>query len=184
MAYRPIVAVQTLNGVGVPAQDRLGEKASQTFKQGVPLVLSSLGFLQEAAFGAAEIVVGVSVEPGHNLTTAATAEQGTSEGTPPNQASARIIPVGAWMRDGLMGFYKANSNNVFLASLKSGQTYDTAYLLASTYYGLTKDGTTGYWYIDLTDTAGDNAVVQLVGGVSDDATSALFIFKSALRYYQ
>lgn len=183
MAYRPIVAVQTLSGVGVPAQDRLGEKASQTFKQGVPLVFSS-GVLQEAAFGGAEIVVGVSVEPGHNLAVAETAEQGYSEGNPPNQASAKIIPVGAWMKDGKIGFYKANGQNVFLASLKSGQTYSSSLLAGgTTFYGLVKDGSTGFWYIDTTDTTGDNAVVQIVGGVSDDNTSALFIFKAALRYY-
>lgn len=182
MGYRPIVAVRTLSGVGVPAQDRLGEKASQTFLQGVPLVFHSSGYLQEAAFGSPEIVAGVSVEPAHNLTTAGTAQDGTSEGTPPNQ-TGKIIPVGAWMKLGDIGFYLANGQNVFLASLKSGQTYSAALLVPSTYYGLTKDGTTGFWYIDTADTSGDNAVVQLVGGVSDDNTSALFIFKAALRYY-
>lgn len=182
MAYRPIVAVQTLSGVGVPAQDRLGEKATQTFKMGVPLVFSA-GVLQEAAFGGAETVVGVSVEAGHNLAVAETAEQGFSEGNPPNQAGAKIIPVGAWMKDGKIGFYKASGENVFLASLKVGQTYSSALLVAGTYYGLTKDGTTGFWYIDTTVTVGNSAVVQLVSGVSDDNTSALFIFKAALRYY-
>lgn len=182
MAYRPIVAVRTQSGVGVPAQDRWGEKATQTFKQGVPLVLSS-GELTEAAFGGAEIVVGVSVEPGHNLTTGSTAEPAYSEGTPPNQASAKIIPVGAWNRDGTIGFYLANGQNVFNASLKSGQTWSNSLLIAGTYYGLTKDGTTGFWYIDTSDTTGDNAVVELVGPDDRDTTSAMFIFKSALRYF-
>lgn len=182
MAYRPIVAVRTLNGAGVPAQDRWGEKATQTFKQGVPLILDT-GELKEATLGAAEIVVGVSVEPGHNLTVGSTAEPAYSEGTPPNQASGKIIPVGAWNRDGTIGFYQANGQNVFLASLKSGQTFAQSYVLASTWYGLTKDGSTGFWYVDLTDTAGDNAVAQLVGGVSDDSTLVLFIFKAALRYF-
>jgi hypothetical protein len=139
--------------------------------------------LQEAAFGGAEIVVGFSVEPGHNLTVAATAEPAYSEGTPPNQSSAKIIPVGAWNRDGTIGFYEANGQNVFLASLKSGQTFAQSYVLASTWYGLTKDATTGFWYVDLTDTAGDNAVCQLVEGVSDDNTAVLFIVKPALRYF-
>lgn len=181
MAYRPIVAVRTLNGVGFPAQDQQAEAATQTFKQGVPLVFSS-GNLQEAAFGGAEVVVGVSVEPGHNLTTANTAEPAYSEGTPPNQ-TGKIIPVGAWMRSGKISYYLANGQNVFLASLKSGQTFAQSLMISGTYYGLTKDATTGFWYIDTSDTSGDNAVVELVGGVSDDATAALFIFKAALRYY-
>lgn len=182
MAYRPIVAVRTLNGVGFPAQARMSEGASKTFKQGVPLVLSS-GYIQEAAFGGAEIVVGVSVEPGHNLTAAATAEPAYSEGTPPNQSSAKIIPVGAWNRDGTCGLYLADGQNVFLASLKSGQAFADSYLVAGTLYGLTKDGTTGFWYVDLTDTGGDNAVCKLVGGVSDDSTLVLFQFTPSLRYF-
>lgn len=183
MAYRPIVAVRTLNGVGMVAHDRLSEKATQTFKMGVPLVFSG-GVLQEAAFGGPEIVVGVSSEPGHNLAVAGTAEQGTSEGTPPNQSSAKIIPVGAWMKDGKIGLYLANGGNVFEASLKDGQTYSDALLSGgATFYGLTKDGSTGFWYIDTADTSGDNAVVEIIGGKSSDTTSAYFIFKSALRYY-
>lgn len=181
MAYGPIVAVRTLSGVGMPAQQRVSEEALQTCKQGVPMVLDT-GNLQECAFGGAEIVYGVSVEAGHNLTTAGTA-QTSSEGTPPNQPSASIIPVGAWIKDGTIGVYLANSQNVFKASLKSGQTFAQSYVLASTMYGLTKDGTTGFWYVDLTDTAGDNAVCQLVGGVSDDSTQVLFIFAPALRYF-
>lgn len=180
MAYGPIVAVRTLSGVGFPAMQRTPEAVTQTFKQGVPLVLNA-GNLQECAFGGAEIVYGVSAEPGHNLTVAATAEDGYSEGTPPNQ-SGKQIPVGAWTKDGKIGNYLANGQNVFMISLKSGQTFAQSYVLSSTYYGLTKDAS-GFWYLDLTDTAGDNAVAQLVGGVSDDTTKALFIFKAALRYF-
>lgn len=180
--YRPIVAVRTLNGVGFPAQQRVSEGASKTFKQGVPLVFSS-GVVQEAAFGGAEIVCGVSVEPAHNLTNAGTAEPAYSEGTPQNQ-TGKIIPVGAWNRDGTCGMYLANGSNVFMASVKVGQTYaDSLISGGTTFYGLTKDATTGFWYVDTADTAGDNAVVEIIGGVSDDATLVLFIFKAALRYY-
>lgn len=180
MAYGPIVAVRTLSGVGFPAMQRAAEGASKTFKQGVPLVLNA-GMLQECAFGGAEVVYGVSSEPAHNLTTADTAEPGYSEGTPVNQ-TGKIIPVGAWSKDGKIGCYLADGNNVFMVSLKSGQTFAQSYVLAGTYYGLTKDAG-GYWYLDLTDTAGDNAVAELVGGVSDDTTKVLFRFASTLRYF-
>lgn len=183
MAYGPIVSVRTLNGTGFPAQQRTPEKSAQTCKQGVPLVLNG-GYLQECAFGGPEIVYGVSTEPAHNLSVDGTGTSGTSEGTPPNQPSAVQVPVGAWMKDGNLGNYLANGDNVFLVSLKSGQTFSQALVLAGTYYGLTKDGTTGFWYLDTADTAGDNAVAELVGGVSDDNTKALFMFKSALRYFQ
>lgn len=182
MAYRPIVAVRTLSGVGMPAVQRVPEAASLTTKQGVPMILSS-GNLTEATFGAAQIVYGVSTEPGHNLTVAATEEPGTSEGTPPNQSSAKQIPVGAWPKDGKMGVYLADGNNVFMASLKSAQTFAQSYVVAGTYYGLTKDGTTGFWYVDLTDTAGDNAVCELISGVSDDTSMVLFRFAPTLRYF-
>lgn len=182
MAYRPIVAVRTLNGVGFPAQDRWGEKASLTTKQGVPLVLNG-GYLQEASFAGADVVVGFSVEPGHNLTTDATAQPAYSEGTPPNQSSALIIPVGAWNRDGTLGFYEANGSNVFLASLKTGQTFDPTKVLASTYYALTKDATTGFWYVDQTVTGGNSGVCALISGVSDDNTLVLFQVKSSQRYF-
>lgn len=188
VSYEPIKLVKTLGLSGFPAGGREAEGASKTFKMGVPLVLSS-GLLQEAAFGGAEIIYGVSQEAAHNLTTANTAEQGTSEGTPPNQASARIIPVGAWMKDGKIGYYAADGQNVFSIMLKDGQVFTQAMIAASTFYGLTKDGTSGFWYLDNTDTSGDNAVAVVIGLDSSSPNTVAggarvwFQFKPALRYF-
>lgn len=181
MAYRPIVAVRTLSGTGFPAQDRWGEKAHLTMPQGVPLMLSG-GYVLEADFsGGASVVAGVSVEPAHNLDTDATAKY-SSEGTPPNQSSAVITPVGAWIKDGTMGFYLADGRNVFLISLKSGQTFD-ATKNGGGPYSLTKDGTTGFWYLDYTATGANASVAIPVDGVSDDNTLVLFQFKSTQRTF-
>lgn len=181
MAYEPIQAVQLLSGLGFPAMTRCPEKASQTFKQGVPLVLSG-GYLQEAAFGAAEIIYGVSSEAGHNQASDGVAAE-LSEGTPPNQASAVITPIGAWLRDGKVGIYKADGSTVFSVKLKAGQTFSQALVAAGTYYGLVKDGTSNFWYLDSTDTSGDNAVAQLIGVDPSDSTRVFFQFKAALRYF-
>lgn len=187
VSYEPIKLARS-NGMGMPRASRQGEAATQTFKLGVPCKLDASGNLVECAFGGAEIVFGVNYEPPHNLAVAATA-QDLSEGTPINQASAVTTPVGAWIRDGKLGYYEANGSNVFSIMLKSGQVYTDALLIASTFYGLTKDGTSGFWYLDNTDTAGDNAVAVLLGvDPSSPNTVAAgarvyFQFKPALRYF-
>ena len=188
VSYEPIKAVRVLSQQGaLPQMVREAEAATQTFKMGVPLVLSS-GNLQECAFSGAEVVYGVSAEAGHNLTTANTAQE-LSEGTPPNQASAVITPVGAWMRDGKVGVYAANGQTVFSAALKTGQVFTQAMVAAGTYLGLTKDGTSGFWYVDNTDSSGDNAVVQVIGVDSScpntvaGGARVYFIFKAALRFF-
>lgn len=184
MAYIPIVAVRNLNGVGFPAMDRLPQAAGKTYKMGVPLLLDGSGNLIEADFtNGAYLVVGFSSEPGQNLTVAGTAEPAYSEGAPINQSAAKIIPPGAWPRDGRGGLYLANSQSVFMGSVKSGQTMAQSYMLPATYYSINKDGTTGLWYIDLTDTSGNDAVVQLVDVVDGDTTKALFMVKAAQRFY-
>lgn len=162
VAYEPIKLYRADQGLGFPAMSRYPEGATQTFKMGVPLTLAA-GYLQEAAFGAAEIIYGVSAEPGHNLTASGTAQE-LSEGVPPNQPSAVTTPVGAWIRDGKIGLYQANDHNIFSISLKATQTFSQALIVnPATLYGLTKDGTTGFWYLDTADTAGDNAVAILIG---------------------
>lgn len=162
VSYEPIKAIRTLNGVGLPAMLRVEEGASKTFKLGVPLTLSS-GQVQECAFGGSELVYGVSAEAGHNLTTAGTSEPAYSEGVPPNQASAKIIPVGAWPRDGKCSLYVANSQTIFSAMLKDGQVFTQA-MVSATRYELEKDGTSGFWFIDNTNTGtNDEHAVNIVG---------------------
>lgn len=159
--YEPVNAAYVTPGsTTVPETRRIPEKATQTFKQGVPLVLNG-GYVQEAAFGSAELVIGFSQEPGHNLASdgvgaAATVNLGAAR----NMPSSVIIPVGAWFSDGTCGVYIAGSINVFSIALKAGQVFTQAMVGAT--YGLTKDGTTGYWYLDNTDTTGDNAVAEVI----------------------
>jgi hypothetical protein len=185
VSYEPI-RLYFSQGEGAPAHIRESEGASKTFKMGVPLVLSS-GNLQECAFGGAEIVYGVSSEAAHNLTTANTAQE-TSYATPPNQASAKTIAVGSPIVDGKIGCYKANGANRFSIMLKDGQVFAQS-MIGST-FGLTKDATSGFWYLDNTDTTGDNAVARCEGlDPSSPNTAAggarvFFTFVSALRYFQ
>lgn len=162
VSYKPIEFVHRESGLGFPAFVRAPEAASKTFKQGVPVVLSS-GNVQEAAFGGSELVYGFSAEPAHNLTAAGTAQDGYSEASPQNQPSAKIIPVGAWIRDGKCGIYRATADAVFAAMLKDGQVFTQA-LVSTTRYALIKDGTSGFWYIDNTDSGtNDEHAAQIVG---------------------
>lgn len=188
VAYEPIKAYRRTAGLGFPAMSRFPESATQTFKMGAPLTLSA-GYLIEAAFSSADIVYGVSSEPAHNLATSGTA-QDLSEGTAPNQASSVITPVGAWPRDGKIGLYEANGDTVFSISLKATQTYSAALITnPATLYGLTKDSTSGFWYLDTSDTSGNNAVAHLLGmDSSSPNTSAggcrvYFQFASAARFF-
>jgi hypothetical protein len=158
VAYEPMRLVRS-TGEGFPLMKRPPEGATKTFKFGVPIMLAS-GLATEVTFSGADIVYGVSSEAAHNLAVAATAEELSIE-TPPNQASAKVIPVGAPIKDGTIGCYAANGANEFSIMLKDGQVY-TAALNGGT-YGITKDGTTGFWYVDTAVTTGNSAVVQIIG---------------------
>ncbi len=183
-AYSPITLVNA--GGQVQAQAAALEDATQTFKAGVPVRLVA-GYVQQCDtntdWGAADFVLGVSSSPGQNLTVAGTADLGYSEGTAPNQASSQIIPVGAWIRDGNTYYYKADGNNVFEAALKATQTFTQALVLANTWYALKYDSTTKYWYVDSTDTSGNQNVVQIIGVNPNDNTKVRFTFKPAQRVY-
>lgn len=162
VSYEPMKAVRVASSQATtPAMTRAPEAATQTFQVGVPLRLVS-GFVQECTFVGADIVYGVSAEPAHNLTVAGTG-QDESEGTPPNQPTAITTAVGAWIRDGNEGTYNANGSTVFSIALKATQVFTQALLIAGTLYGLVKDATTGFWYLDNTVTSGNNAVVELLG---------------------
>lgn len=189
VSYEPIQAVRTLGSAAAfPAATRAPEAASQTFKRGVPCMLSS-GNIVEFSTGGANIVYGVSSEPAHNLTSAGTA-QDENEGTPQNQASAITTAVGAWPRDGNCGEYLANGLTVFSIALKAGQTFSQTLLAAGTVYGLVKDATSGYWYLDNTVTSGNGAVAVLLGvdpscpNTAAGGCRVYFQFASSKRYFQ
>lgn len=186
VSYEPIKAVRLLGGLGFPVMLRVPENALETFVIGAPLVMSG-GYLQECAFGGAEIVYGVAAENAHYLATDGLASDGYSEGSPQNQPTAKIIPVGAWAKDGKIGIYAADGKTVFSAALKAGQVFTQA--MVNTTYGITKDATSGFWYVDNTDVAGDNVVAKVLG-VDDSAPNTttggarvFFQFLSTLRAF-
>jgi len=177
VTYEPIRAVRVLSQQGaLPQLQRFAEDATQTFQVGVPVRMVS-GYIQECTFSGADIIVGFSSEKAHNYAAAgggvtfglpniipqSTDLNEPASGPPPNQPSATIIPMGAAIRDGQMGVYCANDQTVFSIALLAGQVFTTALLIPGTLYGLTKDSTTGFWYLDSTDTTGNNAVANLIG---------------------
>jgi hypothetical protein len=135
------------------------------------------GYIQECTFVGADIIAGFSSEKAHNYTTAAggvtfglppiipqaTDLNDPASGPPPNQPNATVIPIGAALRDGQMGMYIANGTTVFSIALKATQTFAVTLLIPGTLYGIVKDGTTGFWYLDNTVTAGNNAIANLIG---------------------
>lgn len=184
MPYDPIKLAYS--GSAAQSHDRWPEAASQTFKLG-RVLRSSSGNLAASdtadPWTAADVVVGIASEAGHNLTTAGTAEPATSEGTPRNQPSAKIFAKGAWIKDGKCGFYPANGSNVFEASLKAGQTFTQSLVVAGSYYAIKYDATSGFEYVDSTDTIGNNCVAEIIGGLSHDNTKVLIRFKAGQRYF-
>lgn len=188
VSYEPIKAVRVLSSqAATPALTRAPEAASQTTQVGIPLRLVS-GYVQACTFAGADIVYGVAAEPAHNLTTNGTA-QNESEGTPPNQPSAITTAVGAWIRDGAQGSYNANGQTVFSIALKSGQVFTQALLVAGTLYGIVKDNTSGFWYLDNTVTSGNNAVAELLGvdttcpNTASGGCRVFFLFGQTKRYF-
>lgn len=189
VSYEAIKAVRTLaSAAAFPAADRVPEAASQTNQYGTPVMLSG-GYLAEFSTGAANIVYGVSSEWAHNLSVAGTPQQ-YSEGAPPNQPNASTTPVGAQPIDGLLGVYYANGQTVFSIALKAGQVFTEALLIAGTLYGIVKDGTSGFWYLDNTVTTGNGAVANLIGvdpscpNTASGGSRVFFIFGESKRFFQ
>jgi hypothetical protein len=189
VSYEPIRALRTsAGGSSFPVMYRTDEAATQTFKVGTPVMLSS-GNVAEITYGGANIIYGVSYEPAHNLTTAGTA-QDLSEGAPQNQPLAITTPIGAWPRDGKCGIYAANGQTTWSIALKVGQVFTQALLVAGTLYGIVKDSTSGFWYLDNTVTSGNNAVAELLDFDDTCPNSAtygcrvFFQIAAAKRYFQ
>lgn len=184
MGYTPITLANA--GGQVQMLDSVPEGATQTFSKGAVLKLSS-GCLVAGdtanPWSAADVVYGIAAEAGHNLTTANTAEAGYSSGAPQNQTSAKTIPVGAPMKPATVMIYRADGTNQFMASLKATQTFSQALVIAGTYYALVYDSTSTFWYVDSTDTSGNNNVVEIISGVSNDTTKCIFRFLSTQRYF-
>lgn len=190
VSYEPIKAIRTTaGGASVPVMFRTAQAATQTYQLGTPVYLVA-GLVTEIVFSGANIVYGVSYEKASNLTTANTPQDLNDAGPPPNQPSAIITPVGAMIRDGLAGVYAANGQTVFSIALAIGQVFTQALLVAGTLYGITKDATTGFWFLDNTVTSGNSAVAQLLDVDDTCPNSAtygcrvFFQFAAAKRYFQ
>lgn len=187
VSYEPMKHVRSAGGTGFPKTKREGEGATQTFNLGVPTMLSS-GNLVELTTAADNLVYGVNYEPPHNLTTANTSQE-LSEAKPPNQPSGVTTPVGAWVRDGKLGVYLANSENVFSIMMKDGQTFAQADLVAGTKYGIVKDATTGFWFLDETIVAGNAIKLTLLGvdpsskNTVADGARVWVMFATGERYF-
>lgn len=167
VSYEPIKAVRVLGtSNGMPAVLRVPEDELQTFKIGSLIaVVSGYAQIVASGFGGSELVYGVSMEAGHNLAVDGTAEDGYNEGAPQNQPSGKRIPPGAWIKDGKVGVYLANGQTIFSAMLKDGQVFTQALVLPATRYELEYDSSSGYWFIDTSDTGTSAKHAALIIGL-------------------
>ena len=144
-------------GLHSTPSDQKPEAASQTFKVGAPLVWSS-GYLAEAGTNPTEIF-GVSLAAGHGFTYAGGPAVAVDEAIPPLN---------------LCGFVPIGPGVIFAISVDkaSGQGTSSAILAQASEgvtFGITKDSTTGYWYLDVDKTA-TYLVVRVVGFIDPPST--------------
>jgi len=149
------------NPAGTPQARRLLEKAAQTFKMGVPVVVDSTGYLIESpTISSALKIAGFSQEQAANLTTSGIPKVMALTQTPQNQPAALIIPGGVPPNDGRCGVNIADDNSQFILPCDLGHT--PAVTDVGLIYGLTKDATSGQWYLDTAITAaGSGAIAQI-----------------------
>lgn len=189
VSYEPIKPWRNISGgSSLPQMMRVPESATQTFKIGTPLMMSS-GYAV-AYDGGTSPLIGFAAEPGHNLASSGVAEAGYSEGTAQNQASSKIIPVGAHFKDGKVGVYVVNGITTFAGAVNIGtDVFAQTLVVPGTYYGITKDTSSGFWYIDLADTSGNNAIIDLLGldssspNTTADGARVFFQIKAAARAF-
>ena len=149
----------------LPHVQRLPEKAALVVKRGTPVVLSSGYAIERGAISsvATAIVAGITDEFSHNLAADGTAPVGGSGltyGSVQNQPAAVNIPMGAPMADGNLGTIIASDENIFRAKTDSAHTTVAADL--GSIFGLTKDATSGLWFIDTTIvTAATGSLVEI-----------------------
>ena len=192
----PIQPVSTVLG-NQWRQQRIIEEASQTFAAGVPVMITVAdgGLTLWNGTSITTIIAGISYEPASNLgTTGASAPTPLSPfsgvgavsgtfGTVPNQSSAKNIAHGAPLNDGRCGFTIGGPDVIFSAAFGSNNVATTpAATDVTVQYGLTKDGTNTYWYVDKNKTGG-SAVLTVIGLDPRDTPAAgtrvLFTFLPA-----
>lgn len=179
---QPIEVVSTISG-NSPRGARIAEAATQTFKLGTPVELDGSGNV--AAWDGTTItlgIAGITTEPGANLTTAGTALTVTF-GSVPFQSSAVNIPRGAPFNDGKNGFFVGDDDTVYRATFgNNGNAATPAKTDVGIAYGMTKDATSGFWYVDKNKTGG-NAVLRITEQDPRDGTvsagTVRFVFLKA-----
>lgn len=180
----PIVCVgnKEANNPAPVTNGNIGEAATQTFKTGTPLAMSSGNY---AAWGgsaptALPVILGISLQAGQNLATANTPVP-NNYGSVPNQSSAvNVFGTGPVVLGG-QPFAQAGAGNVFAALFgATGANYTPTTANIGVRYGLTKDSSTGFWYID-TDKTAANDVAVLITGIDPVTSSNLSNITSASR---
>lgn len=159
----PIKVWKVLGGNGAqPEHRRLKEDAGETMKVGTPVVVqSSDGMLIESpTLSSALTIAGFCAEPGANLASDGVPKTLTY-GSVENQANAVLIPGGAPPNDGKCGVWIANDRTLFIGVVRGADT--PAQSDIGKIYGLTKNGTSGYWEVDKSITAAANgAIVEII----------------------
>src|SRR5215472_3076620 len=172
----PIQPVQSASGNQWRAR-RIIEESAQTFKLGTPVAVAAadggiIAWGGATVSGANGSMVGISYEAASNLS--ATGSGAPTPNTPfvglgatvtfgsvPNESSAKNIPHGAPLNDGRVGFFAAEPDAVFSATLGTTGNFTNwsdALLSTNPLAGLTIDTGSNFWYVDLGKT---NSVVLL-----------------------
>jgi hypothetical protein len=178
----PILVRQVLGtGTAVAQEQRMLEKATQTFLQATPVqidVAGATGFIIACPVMtnvATALIAGFSIEPGANLTTSGIAKTQNLTQKPPNQPLAVITPIGAPPNDGTTGFAVASDQNIFIGTLGDSSNNALAILaqaLVGGIFGLFKDPGNNLWYVDFhVTTAATGACVEILG--LEDAVGTL-----------
>jgi hypothetical protein len=179
-----IQAVKTISG-NTPLTDAIAELAGRTFLEGVPVMTTAAGFVQEwdanvAAAAPGVGISGISKQPGANLPSngagapvapfGSVGFPGTTStfGSVQYEPSAVNIAMGSPFSDGRAIFEVINPDTIFLAQFDNASgtvpaDYTPVQADINKEYGLTKDST-GHWYVDKAKaTAGTNTVVIIRG---------------------
>lgn len=200
--HLPMSSVQTISG-NTPMTAAASELAGQTFFLGVPVQLSTTGYVQKwDGATVANGIVGFSLQPGANLNTNGRGTPGWfSQVGPPaaiqtygavqNQPPAYNIAVGTPPTDGRNYFERAISDTIF-----EGQFDNSAGAVAADYtptladigkeYGITFDAF-GTAYVDKGKAvSGTSTVVKIIGINPVDQVQAgtpnTFILNARVRF--
>jgi hypothetical protein len=173
----PIQPVSTASGNQYRGR-RIIEEAAQTFKLGTVVATAAadggvIAWAGVTVTGAVGSPIGISYEAASNLSaTGAGAPQPNQPftgkgatvtfGSVPNETSAVNIPHGAPLNDGRVGFFTAQTDVVYSATLGNAGNFSTwsdALLSTNPLAGLTLDTGGNFWYVDISKTN----LVQLIG---------------------